>query len=616
MNSNSIVRTGLILLALFFAFVWVSAILISPVQAQIPYGFPSFNKLLDEDANEVKLFSWISETLPNVEYATEYSQILDQNGYPHVAYISFDNVQESYAVYYIYWNGNAWVNQFVNSPGGELWGVSIALDSNTNPHISYSENEMQVRYAYWSGSNWDNQTDFTAYGSVNTEIKLNSLNQPLIAYKNQEFIYVTSWDGNQWNTGPAPETNGCYDISKFDMDLDGNDQPHLVYTLIDTCDSDSVWMKYATWNGSSWDSETIRQDSYVHDLEFVGGIPYFAFRDNGLLVGSKCAPYWCFYMIDDNVSSKYSSGSLAVPDEDQIFVSYEKNDSLMISYRNMNSLENQLIDAGPGVGAHSSLAIDDQGKAHVVYYRDGMRYAKGDPEPPIADFSGSPVEGLKPLAVDFCEQSQGIREDYTWDFGDGSPSNNSPCWVHDYSNPGSYTVSLTISGPGGEDSISKEGYINVYEGVSAIVTPEMGAQLVYTSTLNYSTTIDVPSNAVTETITLEYWSISEVSAPGNYSFAGVAFNLEAFIGNVHIPSLMFQNPISVTIHYTDGMVLGLDENALTLAYWDGSTWFDAACGPYERHPDENWLAVDVCHLSRFGLFEEKGGSIFLPLLSR
>ena len=183
-------------------------------------------------------------------------------------------------------------------------------------------------------------------------------------------------------------------------------------------------------------------------------------------------------------------------------------------------------------------------------------------------------------------------------------------------NQGSYSVGLTISGPGGEDSISKEGYINVYDGVSTQVTPEISSQLIYTSTDNFTTTIEIPSNAVTESITLEYWSIPEISAPGNFAFAGVAFNLEAFSGSAHLPSLMFQNPISVTIHYTDRMVTGMDENALTLEYWNGSTWNDAACGPYDRHPNENWLGVKICHLSRFGLFEVSGGYLYLPLMAR
>ena len=41
----------------------------------------------------------------------------------------------------------------------------------------------------------------------------------------------------------------------------------------------------------------------------------------------------------------------------------------------------------------------------------------------------------------------------------------------------------------------------------------------------------------------------------------------------------FEKPISITIHYSDGDVVGLDEEELTLYRWDGdaTAWEDAAC---------------------------------------
>ena len=47
-----------------------------------------------------------------------------------------------------------------------------------------------------------------------------------------------------------------------------------------------------------------------------------------------------------------------------------------------------------------------------------------------------------------------------------------------------------------------------------------------------------------------------------------------------------------------------------------SAWEDAACGAYDRHPDKNWLAVPICHLSQFALFGERDYLIYLPLVLR
>jgi hypothetical protein len=68
----------------------------------------------------------------------------------------------------------------------------------------------------------------------------------------------------------------------------------------------------------------------------------------------------------------------------------------------------------------------------------------------------------------------------------------------------------------------------------------------------------------------------------------------------------------VTLEYTDSDVVDLTETALLLLYYDGSEWVDAACGPYERNTEENWLKALICHLSKFGLFGSEIHYTYLP----
>lgn len=80
--------------------------------------------------------------------------------------------------------------------------------------------------------------------------------------------------------------------------------------------------------------------------------------------------------------------------------------------------------------------------------------------PPVADFSADPTSGDAPLQVQFTELATGAITAYDWDFGDGNTSGlASP--VHNYASAGTYTVSLTVSGPGGADTETKTDYINV-----------------------------------------------------------------------------------------------------------------------------------------------------------
>lgn len=80
---------------------------------------------------------------------------------------------------------------------------------------------------------------------------------------------------------------------------------------------------------------------------------------------------------------------------------------------------------------------------------------------PVADFFAVPTSGwdvyYKP---EFISVSTGEISSYLWDFGDDSTSTElAP--NHKYAHPGIYTVTLTVSGPGGLDTLKREDYITV-----------------------------------------------------------------------------------------------------------------------------------------------------------
>jgi hypothetical protein len=152
--------------------------------------------------------------------------------------------------------------------------------------------------------------------------------------------------------------------------------------------------------------------------------------------------------------------------------------------------------------------------------------------------------------------------------------------------------------------------------IATTVPTDVQSTLVHTDTRGSATVIYVPSGVVTEEIALVYTPVETVTAPADFSFVGRAFDLDAYQGGVLQPDFSFGGSVTITLYYTDADVAGLDEESLLLEYWDGSGWVDAACGPYGRHPDENWLAVPVCHLSRFALFGKRQVFIYLPLVLR
>ncbi|ETR74077.1 MAG: hypothetical protein OMM_00466 [Candidatus Magnetoglobus multicellularis str. Araruama] len=79
---------------------------------------------------------------------------------------------------------------------------------------------------------------------------------------------------------------------------------------------------------------------------------------------------------------------------------------------------------------------------------------------PEVSFTANPYSGMVPLNVSFFDQSNGMPEEWFWDFGDNMTSNKqNPS--HVYKSPGTYTVQLTVQGPGGENSFTKNQFITV-----------------------------------------------------------------------------------------------------------------------------------------------------------
>jgi hypothetical protein len=128
-------------------------------------------------------------------------------------------------------------------------------------------------------------------------------------------------------------------------------------------------------------------------------------------------------------------------------------------------------------------------------------------------------------------------------------------------------------------------------------------------------TVQVPAEAVTQTgvITLTFTPAGSVSVPPAMSFAGLAFDLSAFQGNIPLPGLTFCPPLIITVQYTDEDVAGLDEEELEIRYWDGSTWSSEGITVIERRPEVNEIEFSLSHLSPFALILE-GYIIYMPVV--
>jgi PKD repeat protein len=88
------------------------------------------------------------------------------------------------------------------------------------------------------------------------------------------------------------------------------------------------------------------------------------------------------------------------------------------------------------------------------------------PDAPVAAFSGTPLNGCAPLEVAFTDESVGGIITWAWDFGDGE-TDTIPNPIHTFTDAGLFTVSLTVTGPGGSDTTVMEDYVSVEDPMTA-----------------------------------------------------------------------------------------------------------------------------------------------------
>lgn len=108
-----------------------------------------------------------------------------------------------------------------------------------------------------------------------------------------------------------------------------------------------------------------------------------------------------------------------------------------------------------GVFTASLTVTDDQAASHVDAITITVTTAN---QPPVAQLSSSWIPGMRaPATIDFdgsASLDDGAIVSYDWDFGDGA-TGTTDVLTHIYTNPGFYTVTLTVTDDeGATDSVS------------------------------------------------------------------------------------------------------------------------------------------------------------------
>lgn len=199
--------------------------------------------------------------------------------------------------------------------------------------------------------------------------------------------------------------------------------------------------------------------------------------------------------------------------------------------------------------------------------------------PPVADFTVNATTGTAPASFTFTDASTGDITGRQWNFGDGTTSTAlNPS--HTYSAAGTYSVSLTVNGPGGETTKAKAGLITL--SAPAIVPNGLVAAYNFDSVTD-SLVVDGSGNGNTgivkgPTLTagrygngLKFDGINDlVSVPSNTALALTKnFSIEAWVKPAAISrsSIIFKEKVGGSVY---SLYAYEDSDLAAASFYDGT----------------------------------------------
>ena len=215
---------------------------------------------------------------PSANTGINPSMAVDTLGRPHVVWQ--DRASGVYEIYYLYWNGAAWVDADgvgqesveIASFGTNNTNPVLALDTSNRPHVAWQHDypalDIGVFYLYWDGAAWVDadgvgqgnvDVSLSGFNSRRPSLALDNLNRPHLAWEDDRTgnfdIYYLYWDGAAWVDADGVG-KGNIDIvvtpgvsAYASLDLDGASRPHIAW-MDDSPGNFQIYYLY--WNGAAW----------------------------------------------------------------------------------------------------------------------------------------------------------------------------------------------------------------------------------------------------------------------------------------------------------------------------------------------------------------------------
>jgi hypothetical protein len=293
----------------------------------------------------------------------------------------------------------SWTTSIVDTNGILGAGISIALDSNNNPHICYTDYKdgnprvgpAVLMYASWNGSGWNTQPVAVNGVTTNTGLALDSNGNPHIAYSVKDSLMYASWTGTNWTTQTIDSSTVANSINSPSLALDSAGNPHIAYCYqpygAGGYPSYPSVFKYASWTGTNWTIQTVDTIDGLYPVQsfaldssnnphIVCGVynitqvvsPGIWIVKYATLNGQN----WSIQTVPPNANIT-SLGNVAVDTEKFVHFTYSTgqslNTSLVYASWNGSGWNMQTVDSLVGDSVAGALALDSQGNPHISYVK-------------------------------------------------------------------------------------------------------------------------------------------------------------------------------------------------------------------------------------------------------
>lgn len=347
--------------------------------------------------------SWVTESIPDT-YASSVSLAMDDIGNPHISYHGVHYLQRD--LRYAWRAGGVWTIEVVDDGYEAGMSTSIALDRDGNPHIIYQSGGGDVRtlslkHAYRTATGWVSETIETGtfLGAYGASFALDSDGQPHVSYTGAEGPRYAFRTSSGWTIEPMAFAGS--------LALDANNNPHISYVATNS-------LKYAYRTATGWITEDVdgaytTPSSSVLALD-TDGQPHISYLwantsstwGKELRYAFRTASGWITETVDTadaDSSSALINVSMAVTTADNPHITYSKIFWLIKhAYRTKSGWVAEVVAGTSFSGNQSSIALDTNGNPHIAYGKSALTYAYKEVQG-TATATSTPTNTLTPTST-------------------------------------------------------------------------------------------------------------------------------------------------------------------------------------------------------------------------